>query len=593
MAHVHPVYDTDKSLSIDVNTKSVKMDKMNTPAIAQYDHNSEYITFECDRFVEGHDLSLCDKVEVHYINREIAGRHSSRGVYEANDLQINSADKSKVVFSWLISERATTYAGILSFVVSFSCNDEGDLTYRWNTNVCNELTVGESYDYGEAVVEAYADVLEMWKLDLFGVGETEEARLMQATRRLMEELDAKGVEVVDSIPDDYTGLDNKVNGVLDIVDSRTVLDETYIEDVTDTFSLIPSYLHNSGSIIENDSGIVTADAIECSTDDIYYITASSTSATACIVTYDENRLFLRAYGHPNDLVNGSTLIEYKFVPLTDEKLVRFGSFDVNYAGNPELIIKREYDMTVRKKVEKTVAEVKTYISSNWLYGKKYVACGDSYTEGDFTGYVDQNGFSGKNSPEIYDSERGMYKTYPWWIAERNGMTLVNEAKCGSVFTNITGANNPFSVSRYKEIPTDADYITLMFGLNEVGLTNEQIGTKNDTTNSTLWGAYNIVFEYFLTNIPYAKIGVIIPDSWMNDSYSNALKDICTYWGIPYLDMKNDPSIPMGIYGRLSDTSPKARELRNKSFMVSDSNAHPNVKAHEYRSTFIEAFIRSL
>lgn len=222
MAHVHPVYDTDKSFTIDVNTKNVKMKKGSEPAIAQYDHNSEYITFECDRFVEGHDLSLCDKVEVHYINREIAGRHSSRGVYEADDLQVYYKDQSKVIFSWLISERATTYAGILSFVVSFSCNDEGDLTYRWNTNVCNDLTVGESYDYGEAVVDAYADVLEMWKLDLFGIEETAEARMLATSLAQQEALDEKVQQLTSSIPEDYTELINKVDSVSAALDAVSV-----------------------------------------------------------------------------------------------------------------------------------------------------------------------------------------------------------------------------------------------------------------------------------------------------------------------------------------------------------------------------------
>lgn len=230
---------------------------------------------------------------------------------------------------------------------------------------------------------------------------------------------------------------------------------------------------------------------------------------------------------------------------------------------------------------------------NILKGKKWTACGDSFTEGDFTGFVDENGLSGKNSPVIYDGNRGMYKTYPWWIAERNNMTLINEAKCGTTITNaFNGERNPFSVSRYKAIPTDTDYITLMFGLNETNLTDDQIGSKTDTSNTTLWGAYNIVFEYFLTNMPLAKIGVIISDAWMNEKYANAVKEICKYWGIPYLDLKFDISIPMGIDGRVG-VSQKAKELRNKAFKVTDSNGHPNVDAHKYRSTIIENWLRSL
>ena len=102
---------------------------------------------------------------------------------------------------------------------------------------------------------------------------------------------------------------------------------------------------------------------------------------------------------------------------------------------------------------------------NVLYGKKYVACGDSFTAGDANGYTDANGCIGTSS-DFYDQKLKVWKTYPWWIAKRNEMTLVNEAVSGSVFTNITGRLSPFSVERYKAVPKDADYITLMFGLNE-------------------------------------------------------------------------------------------------------------------------------
>ncbi len=103
------------------------------------------------------------------------------------------------------------------------------------------------------------------------------------------------------------------------------------------------------------------------------------------------------------------------------------------------------------------------LDSNILYGKKLVACGDSFTEGDFVGFVDKEGKSGKNSSYLYDQNRGMYKTYPWWIAERNNMTLINEAICGSIMalskeylqspdTIDIGTKYPFSLERYKKVP---------------------------------------------------------------------------------------------------------------------------------------------
>lgn len=250
--------------------------------------------------------------------------------------------------------------------------------------------------------------------------------------------------------------------------------------------------------------------------------------------------------------------------------VRFFSF--SYGSSATLIV---------TKITKE-AEEEALLNSNVLWGKKYVACGDSFTEGAYA----------SKTEETWSDKFQCYKTYPFWIANRNQMTLVNEAKSGSDFTNIEGAVNAFSVDRYKAVPTDADYVTLMFGLNETGLTTAQIGTKTDSTNATLWGAYNIVFEHLITEMPYAKIGVIIADAWMPSTYADAVKEICKYWGIPCLDLKGD-SVPMLIGGKSYEVSAKAKSLRNAAFQVSSEDSHPNVKAHEYRSTIIENFLRSL
>lgn len=240
-----------------------------------------------------------------------------------------------------------------------------------------------------------------------------------------------------------------------------------------------------------------------------------------------------------------------------------------------------------------------FTNSNVLRGKKWCVCGDSFSAGDFTGYVDSEGHSGTES-DAYDPEMGMYKTYPWWIAKRNNMSLTMLAKNGTRFTNISGASGvfskPTSTVNYTQIPADADYVTIWYGLNETGLTAEQIGTKEDTTNATLWGAYNVVFSSILDNNPLAKIGVFISDGELFDgipqAYHDALIDICKYWAIPYLDLRNGENVPMGL-GRLDDCSQASRRKRKEAFQVYSQNIHPGVNGHKYRSTFIENFLRSL
>ena len=380
-------------------------------------------------------------------------------------------------------------------------------------------------------------------------------------------------------------LDEKINNV-EIKNNKIQADlETLSTDCTkaviQNYTTTKAWLNGNGEETAENVSACT-DYIACSEGDKFYVTGHTQYDTRLVATYDEDKHFLKVYGYDSE---GASVnhVDFEFLPKAEEKFVRISSYQ------EALIVKK---MVLFSLTEYVNEKTQVAYNSNILYGKKYVACGDSFTEGDFTSYTDENGLSGKNSPVIYDINRGMYKTYPWWIAERNNMTLVNEAKCGSDFTNVDGASNPFSVTRYQNVPKDADYITLMFGLNETSLTDAQIGTKADTTNTTLWGAYNIVFEYFLTNMPLAKIGVILADAWMPEKYANAVKEICTYWGIPVLDLKFNNNIPIGIGGR-PGTSAKAKALRDKVFQVSSTNSHPSVKAHEYRSTIIENFLRSL
>jgi len=234
--------------------------------------------------------------------------------------------------------------------------------------------------------------------------------------------------------------------------------------------------------------------------------------------------------------------------------------------------------------------------SNILYGKKWVSAGDSFTHGDFNG--DTTGDI-RFTEGLYS---GQLKVYPFFIGRRNNMIIVNEAINGSIMAldkdYVAGtvedinSRNPFSLQRYKDIPSDADYITLWFGLNDGGHTN--LGTIEDETNETFYGAWNVVLPYLIEYHPFAKIGIIISSGWLNQQYHDAVKQVAEKWGIPYLDIKGSPQVPMMLGGRLGiDVDERAVTLRDNAFKVTATNGHPNAKAHEYQSTFIENWLRSL
>lgn len=169
MAHLHSVYDTDSRFVINPITRAIKNDSPKKTTIIQFDHNSERFTFELPRYVEGHDMSICNKVEVHYLNVDAETKLKKSGVYIVDDLQISPDDNDIVICSWLIPGDATQLVGTLSFVVRYACIEGITTTYAWNTAV-SSVNVSTGINASDTVVTDYSDVLEKWKAELFNAG---------------------------------------------------------------------------------------------------------------------------------------------------------------------------------------------------------------------------------------------------------------------------------------------------------------------------------------------------------------------------------------------------------------------------------------
>lgn len=164
MAHVHNVYDTDTYFSIDPVTRSIRNQSSKKTTLMQNDHNSERFTFELPRFIEGHDMSLCNEAEVHYLNISTADKKEQRkGRFTMTDLQISQDDKEKVRCSWLISNNATQLVGALTFRLRFKCVEDGVITYAWHTAIHTGVSVSDGINADETFEMDYVDIIEQWK----------------------------------------------------------------------------------------------------------------------------------------------------------------------------------------------------------------------------------------------------------------------------------------------------------------------------------------------------------------------------------------------------------------------------------------------
>ena len=204
MAHRHSVYDTDNHFVIDPVTRNIK----NTGAkivITQYDHNSERFTFEIPRYVEEHDMSVCDRVEVHYINIDAATREQATGTYKVEDLQLSPDDDDVVICSWLISQNATLHVGPLNFILRFACLSGTEIDYLWSTAIHTGITVSTAIYNGEVIVEQYADILEQWERKVLNP--------IVSVEQTIESLDNGGInEIVITLSDGQTCVAHVRNG---------------------------------------------------------------------------------------------------------------------------------------------------------------------------------------------------------------------------------------------------------------------------------------------------------------------------------------------------------------------------------------------
>ena len=170
MAHAHSIYDTDPHFRIDPVTRAI-INMSGKVVLVQHDHNSERFTFEIPRYVDGHDMSLCNNTQIHYMNGNTISKNP--GVYQVEDVMIDPKDDSYVIGSWLISHNATKLIGNLNFMVRFEClADDATVEYAWNTGVHSGVTVIQGIYNSECIVEDYVDVLEQWKLELEAAGVT-------------------------------------------------------------------------------------------------------------------------------------------------------------------------------------------------------------------------------------------------------------------------------------------------------------------------------------------------------------------------------------------------------------------------------------
>lgn len=151
------------------------------------------------------------------------------------------------------------------------------------------------------------------------------------------------------------------------------------------------------------------------------------------------------------------------------------------------------------------------------------------------------------------------------------------------------------VERYSAMDDDADIVIVFGGTNDYGHGKAPIGTKDDRTSETFYGACHVLFSGLINKYPLSTIVVMTPlhripepeydkiDSSRYDAtlldYSNILKEVAMYYAIPVLDMY----AMSGIHPQI--------ECNRVNYCP--DGLHPNDRGHEMMASRLAGFLKSL
>ena len=261
---------------INPETRAIN-NKSNTKIVlAKGDHNSKVFTFELPKIVEGHDITKCNKVEIHYDNVSTAGNKKNSDVHPVSDLKISEEDESKVIFTWGITRNATKYAGTLKFGIEFGVIEDEEETWSWGTSIFNNIVVIDNIHNSESIAEMYANVISqiLVKLESISNSLVDEETIKEAVNEWLvnNPIENKGITE-----------EQVINRVNDYLTEQYTIEQSV--NVTINKGMLSSA---SGTIFAEGNGAYQYTAIPVSEGEKYYISASGNNHDYAAAWYSLN-----------------------------------------------------------------------------------------------------------------------------------------------------------------------------------------------------------------------------------------------------------------------------------------------------------------
>lgn len=224
----------DELLIIDPNTRQISLPGAELVFGVEGDAGSERKYFLCPRIV-GNNLDLASSF-VRVVYRNANGEEDA---YPVTDVTLNDSGDS-VMFSWELMGKVTKYKGQVKFLV-YAVGP--DLKTKWHTTLATGISLEGLTPDTSSVETETADVVaqliamvEAQTVAVENVGAEQVANVKKATVEAQNlaigQIEAKGTEVLGSIPDDYTTVSRKVNGQANAIIGKVSGEVVRVDDVS-------------------------------------------------------------------------------------------------------------------------------------------------------------------------------------------------------------------------------------------------------------------------------------------------------------------------------------------------------------------------
>lgn len=277
---------------------------------------------------------------------------------------------------------------------------------------------------------------------------------------------------------------------------------------------------NTSGEEESASNYYRTDFIDTHVGDTYNLTATMSNGFI-LRWYDSGKRFIETKDSKS-AVSGETQTNEIIAAHPYVRIVNNSADNASYPATPGNVV-------MYKKLNGGLTKANYYVD---MFGEKKVDClGDSFT------YVENDG---------------------WWkmIANKTGWTMqgygVISSRISKDFTK-DGVTAESFLNRYDGMDTSADAVVIFGGINDCVFLNNGTITMGDMTSTldenTFYGALRLLIESIHDPefMPDCKIlGVIPPDfeqdaahlTWL-PQVQEAEREIYSYYGIPYVDLKKD------------------------------------------------------